>query len=94
MDQNLIIRILVLVVAFANQLLVYYGKSPIPFADETIYETISILVTIGATLWTSWENNNITNEAKTAQMVLDALKQGQITSEAVDNFLMEYKEEE
>lgn len=87
MDTNLIIRIVVLVAVLLNQILVATGKNPLPFADETIYELASVIVTVVVTVYTSWKNNNVTGFAKIAQKVLDALKKGQITIEAVEALL-------
>ena len=94
MDTNLIIRIVVLVAALLNQALVAMGKNPLPFADETIYEIASVLVTIAVTVYAAWKNNNVTTFAKIAQKVLDALKKGQITIEAVEALLKEKTESE
>lgn len=93
MDTNLIIRIIVLMAALTNQALVAFGKNPLPFADDTIYELASIIVTISVTFYAAWKNNNVTNFAKIAQKVLDALKKGQITIEAVETLLNKSTEE-
>jgi SPP1 family holin len=94
MDTNLIIRIVVLVAVLVNQVLVAVGKNPLPFADETIYELASVIVTVTVTVYNAWKNNNVTNFAKIAQKVLDALKKGQITIEAVETLLSENTEDE
>lgn len=94
MDANLIIRIIVLVAVLVNQLLVAIGKNPLPFADETIYELASVLVTVAVAMYNAWKNNNVTNFAKIAQKVLDALKKGQITIEAVEALLNKNTESE
>lgn len=92
MDANLVVRIIVLVAVLVNQLLVATGKNPLPFADETIYEFASVIVTIGVAIYNAWKNNNITGDAKIAQKVLDALKKGQMTIEAVESLLDESAE--
>lgn len=94
MDANLIIRIIVLVAVLVNQVLVATGKNPLPFADETIYELASVLVTVAVTIWNAWKNNNFTNEAKVTQKILDALKKGQVTIEAVETLINEKTESE
>lgn len=89
MDANLIIRIIVLVAVLINQVLVATGKNPLPFADETIYEIASVIVTVAVSVYNAWKNNNVTTFAKIAQKVLDALKKGQITIEAIETLLSE-----
>ena len=93
MDTNLIIRIIVLIAVLTNQVLVALGKNPLPFADETIYEIASVLVTVAVTVYSAWKNNNVTNFAKVSQKVLDALKKGQITIEAIETMLNANAEE-
>lgn len=92
MDANLVVRIIVLVAVLLNQMLVAFGKNPLPFADETIYELASIIATIAVSGYNAWKNNNVTNAAKIAQKVLDAIKRGQITIEAVETLLSESTE--
>lgn len=87
MDANLVVRIIVLVAALVNQILVATGKNPLPFADETIYELASVLVTVAVAVWNAWKNNNFTSEAKVTQKILNALKKGQTTIEAVESLL-------
>lgn len=94
MDANLVIRIVVLVAVLINQVLVSTGKNPLPFADETIYEFASVCVTVAVTMYNAWKNNNVTNFAKIAQKVLDALKKGQITIEAIEELLNKNTESE
>ena len=87
MDANLVIRIIVLVAVLVNQFLVATGKNPLPFADETIYELASVIVTVAVAVWNAWKNNNFTSEAKVTQKILNALKKGQTTIEAVESLL-------
>lgn len=93
MDANLIIRIIVLVAVLINQVLVAMGKNPLPFADETIYEIASVIATVAVSVYNAWKNNNVTNFAKIAQKVLDSLKKGQVTIEAVETLLNDTEEE-
>lgn len=82
-----IIRTIVLVIALVNQSLTSMGKNPLPFADETIYELVSLVVTIGATLWAWWKNNSFTNNAIKADEYLKELKaeeQEDITYEGIE----------
>ena len=77
-----IIRTVVLAIALLNQALTAMGKNPLPFADETLYEFISILITFIASGWAWWKNNSFTKNAIEADAVLTELKAGgEITSE-------------
>lgn len=58
-----IIRTIVLVIALVNQILTSTGRSPIPISDEEVTELISLILTIGASVWAWWKNNSFTQAA-------------------------------
>ena len=69
-----IIRTIVLVLALINQALTASGKNPLPFAESEIYELLTLLVTIGASLWAWWKNNSFTQAAIKADSYMDELR--------------------
>lgn len=71
-----IIRTVVLVVALLNQTLTILGKTQLPVTDEQIGEVITLVFTIGASLWAWWKNNSFTPEAIKADEYLAELKNG------------------
>jgi len=75
MKTETIIRTILLVVALVNQALTASGKNPLPFAEETIYELLTILFTVGASVWAWWKNNSITKEAIAADEFMRELKE-------------------
>jgi len=75
MKTETIIRTILLVVALVNQALTASGKNPLPFADETIYELLTILFTVGASAWAWWKNNSVTKEAIAADEFMRELKE-------------------
>ena len=68
-----IIRTVVLALALINQLLTAFGASVIPIDDAQITELLSLVFTIGASVWAWWENNSFTKNAIEADKVLDEL---------------------
>jgi SPP1 family holin len=72
--KDTIIRTIVLVLALTNQILTSTGHSVIPISDEQVTELISLLITIGASLWAWWKNNSFTKNAIEADNVLKTLK--------------------
>lgn len=58
-----IIRTIILLIALVNQVLTSFGKNPLPFSDDQIYELITLVVTIGSAAWAWWKNNSFTQEA-------------------------------
>ena len=69
-----ITRTVVLVVALINQVLSVKGLSLLPISDDQINELITLLFTIGASLWAWWKNNSFTPKAIEADKYLDKLK--------------------
>lgn len=69
-----IVRTIVLVLALVNQILTTTGHSVIPVTDDQIAEVVSLVITIGASLWTWWKNNSFTKEAIKADVYLDNLR--------------------
>lgn len=78
-----IIRTIVLVIALVNQILTSLGKNPLPFSEDTLYELLTLFVTIVASAWAWWKNNSFTSAAIEADKVLKELKSGgdEITEE-------------
>ena len=73
-SKETIIRTVLLVLALINQFLLLMGKSPLPIADETLREFVSLGLTIGASLWAWWKNNSYTQEAIKADGYLKKLR--------------------
>lgn len=74
MTKGTIIRTIILLVALVNQLLVAFGKSPLPIDDEQIETLFSTGFTIIASLIAWWKNNSVTKEAIEADEYLRKLK--------------------
>ena len=72
--KDTIIRTVVLAVALINQVLTVFGKNPLPFSDEAIYEALSLAATAGASLWAWWKNNSFTSQAVEADRYLAAIR--------------------
>ena len=70
-----IARTIVLILALINQVLAMCGKNVLSFADETVYELVTLLFTIGASAWAWWKNNSITKKAIKADEYLTQLKE-------------------
>ena len=61
-----IIRTIVLILALANQVLAIMGKQAIPVTEDEVYQLVTLLITIGAALWSWWKNNSFTLPAQQA----------------------------
>lgn len=66
-EKSVWVRVIALFLVLSNQISVsFFEFKLLPFADEEIYEGVSIVVTALVTIWTSWKNNSFTEEAQIA----------------------------
>lgn len=72
-----IARTIVLFIALVNQVLAITGKEIFPVTEDQVYQVVTLVVTIGASVWAWWKNNSFTKNAIEADKVLDQLKSGQ-----------------
>ena len=77
MSQGTIVRTVVLMLAIGNQLLTSWGKNPLPWSEEELYEGVSAGVTALSALISWWKNNSFTKEARLADQYLKKLKVGE-----------------
>ena len=87
MDINVIARFVALGVVLINSILTMFNINPIPFSQEEAYGIVSIILTCGVAIYTAWKNNSITKEAKAADKVMTALKNGEYTLESLQEAL-------
>ena len=78
-------RTIVLFLALANQLLAIFGKGQIAIAEDEIYQLVSIIATVLATITAWWKNNSFSQEAQVADAMMKDLK----TLEKEDGELLE-----
>ena len=70
-----IIRTIVLIIALINQILAILGREKLPITDDMVYQVVTIIITIGASIWAWWKNNSFTTPAIEGDKVKDYLKQ-------------------
>lgn len=87
MDISVIARFIALGVVLINSILTMFNINPIPFSQEEVYGIVSTIITCGVTIYTAWKNNSVTKEAKMADKVMIALKNGEYTLESLENAL-------
>lgn len=62
-EKGTIVRTVVLAVALVNQGLTISGRNPLPFTNEEVGRGVSMVLTVGASLWAWWKNNSFTQAA-------------------------------
>lgn len=70
MDKGTVIRTVLLLLALTNQVLVLFGKSPLPIDSDLVAELVSIMFTIIASFIAWFKNNYITSKGKKQKKVL------------------------
>lgn len=73
-EKMTIVRTAVLGFALLNQILTISGYNPLPFTDEDFGQSVSMVLTAGASLWAWWKNNSFTQAAITADEHLKYLR--------------------
>ena len=73
-EKGTIVRTVVLAVALVNQGLTISGRNPLPFTNEEVGQGVSMVLTVGASLWAWWKNNSFTQAAITADEHLRDLR--------------------
>lgn len=71
-----IVRTIVLVIALANQVLAIFGREAFPVTEDQVYQIVSLVVTIGASVWAWWKNNSFTSAAIAGDNLMRKLKRG------------------
>lgn len=61
------IRAAAVLVTLLNQILVVLHKNPIPYTSDQVYDTLSVVAVVGATIWAGWKNNSFTKTARKAE---------------------------
>jgi len=62
-ETGTIVRTAVLIFALVNQILIMCGINPLPFTQEAVGETVSLILTVGASLLAWWKNNSFSQAA-------------------------------
>lgn len=87
MNINVIARFVALGVVLLNSVLTMFNVNPMPFSQEETYGIVSTILTCGVAIYTAWKNNSVTKEAKAADKVMVALKNGEYTLESLQEAL-------
>lgn len=70
-----IARTIVLLLALTNQVLAMSGKQVLNIADDDIYQVVSIVFTIGASVIAWWKNNSFSQAAIKADKYKENIKE-------------------
>lgn len=83
--------VLILVVALINAVLQMFGINTLPIENEEISVIVSGVFVIGAALYNTWKNRNVTSASQIAQQVTDMIKNGELLVEDVQALISKVK---
>ena len=82
-----------LLVAFIVDVAAIYGYT-LPVGEEMLYPICALVVMLVTHVWVWWKNNNVTDEAGKAQVLLNAMKADDPeVIQAVDDIIQAIHEE-
>ena len=84
-------QLIILIVALVNAVLQMFGYNTLPIADANVSEIVSTIFLIGATLYNTWKNRNISSASQTGQKVVDAIKSGELLADDWRKFVSSQK---
>lgn len=87
-----VIGVLVLLVALINAVLQMFGYNTIPIADADISEIVSSVFLVVAAIYNAYKNRNTSSASQKAQEVTNALKNGELLFEQVDELLYKVRQ--
>ena len=83
--------VLILLVALVDAVLQMFGINTLPIENGEISEIVSTVFLIVTVLWNTWKNRNISTASQTAQQITDAIKNGEILVEDVNELINKCK---
>lgn len=89
-----IARLGALLVALANQCLAIFGREFLPFTENMAYQVVSLAAVAVIAAINAWYNNDISQIALLCSRVFDALSDGKITEEEIEQMLADAEDQE
>lgn len=83
--------VLILVIALINAVLQMLGINTLPIENEEISAIVSGVFVVGAALYNTWKNRNVTSASQIAQQVTDMIKSGELLAEDVQALISKVK---
>ena len=74
MKTQTIARTAALILALLNQIFAIFGVEQLDIDNDTIYQSVSLLATVGTAARAWWKNNSFTKEARYADSIMEDLK--------------------
>ena len=83
--------VLILLVALINAVLQLFGINTLPIENEEVSNIVSTVFLIVTAIWNTYKNRNISTASQTAQQITNAIKNGEILVEDVNELINKCK---
>ena len=83
--------VLILLVALVNAILQMFGINTLPIGNEEVSNIVSTVFLIVTAIWNTYKNRNISTASQTAQQITNAIKNGEILVEDVNELIKHIK---
>ena len=83
--------VLILLVALVNAVLQMFGINTLPIENEEVTSIVSTIFLIVTAFWNTYKNRNISTASQTAQQITNAIKNGEILVEDVNELINKCK---
>ena len=83
--------VLILLVALVNAVLQMFGINTLPIESDEVSNIVSTVFLIVTVIWNTWKNRNISTASQTAQQITNAIKNGEILVEDVNELINKCK---
>lgn len=84
--------VLLLVIALVNAVLQMFEINTIPIANEDVSGIVSTVFLIVTALWNTYKNRNISSASQISQEITDAIKNGEILVDEVEELLQKVRQ--
>lgn len=88
LDRGTILRTVLQFLVYINQIVALFSDTPI--SNSSIYQWITVIVTVLVTAIGYWYNNDWTKMARMSRDIFDMLKDGTITEEEYSAFVKDH----
>lgn len=83
--------VLILLVALVNAVLQMFGINTLPIENDEVSNIVSTVFLIATAFWNTYKNRNISTASQAAQQITDAIKNGEILVEDVNELINKCK---
>ena len=86
-----VIGVTILLLALINAILQMGGMNVLPITNENLTTVISGIFLVGSAIYSAYTNFNVSTASQTAQKITDAIKNGEVLAEDIEEIIESIK---